>query len=197
MCGRYWLPTEDLPEEWLRLLDALGERTDITAEAGRKTAGEIFPGDTVPVIARSRRLVPTPFFMRWGFSERGRLLFNARSETADEKPLFRESAKARRCLMPAGHYFEWEHGPGNGKKTRYAIRPAEPGMLYLAGLYRFEGTLPVFTVLTRPPEESIAFIHDRMPLMLPASARDAWLDDRYDLRELTGLAVRDVVYSKS
>ena len=68
-------------------------------------------------------------------------------------------------------------------------------MIYLAGLYRIErGTDPVFTILTRLPAESIAFIHDRMPVILPAAAIVDWLNIRYDANEVIHAAVQDVEY---
>ena len=63
------------------------------------------------------------------------------------------------------------------------------------GLYRIEhGTDPVFTILTRSPVETIAFIHDRMPVILPAAAMNDWLNIRYDANEGIRAAAQDVEY---
>ena len=74
-----------------------------------KGAGEVFPGDRVPVLCLSRAGNLRPFAMDWGYTlSDGKRLINARSETAAEKPMFRESMRLRRCLLPMSAYFEWE-----------------------------------------------------------------------------------------
>lgn len=188
MCGRYFVDRAESPEDLERIIDALNRKGQIV-----KT-GEIFPGDTVPVIANTRALTPSAFAMPWGYrSQEGRLIINARSETAAEKPLFRDGMARRRCLLPATSYFEWEkRGAG---KVKYAIRPAETGLFYLAGLYRIEGDQPRCTVLTREPAQSIAFIHDRMPVLLPGAAAADWLNPRYDPVDVLRAAMTDVAFS--
>ena len=139
-----------------------------------KVAGEVFPGDRVPVLCLSRAGNLRPFAMDWGYTlPDGKKLINARSETAAEKPLFRESVRLRRCLLPMSAYFEWEKR-ADGKR-KYRIAPAEEGLFYLAGLYRFEGVRPVCTVLTRAAAPEIEFIHGRMPVLLSAAAREDWI----------------------
>ena len=117
--------------------------------------------------------------MKWGYTlPDGKPVTNARSETAAEKPMFRDGMLNRRCLVPASNYFEWERR--GRERVKYAIRPAGHPVLYMAGVYRMEGGRPVFAILTRAPAEPIAFIHDRMPVILPADAQAAWLDVRND-----------------
>lgn len=84
----------------------------------------------------------------------------------------------RRCLIPASNYFEWEKRGRD--KIKYAIRPAGSTIFYMAGIYRIEGGKPAFTILTREPAESIAFIHNRMPVILPTCAQNQWLNLRND-----------------
>lgn len=128
------------------------------------------------MIALNRSLRRSAFVMKWGFRLNKRLVFNARSESAAQKPLFIQSAAERRCLIPASAYFEWDHR--NAVKQKYRFHLPEQKPLYLAGLYRFEdeNPLPVFTVLTRAAAPDISCFHDRMPVMIPASLTDAWLD---------------------
>ena len=161
MCGRYYVEPE-----------SSSELLELIAEAKRKSdevkTGEVFPSDTAAVIANNRQLKPTVFPMRWGFERRGGgLVINARSETAAEKQLFRESAQLRRCLIPASCYFEWERRADD--KVKYAIRPKGKELLYLGGLYTKPepGALPCFTILTREAADGISFIHDRMPVIVP------------------------------
>lgn len=131
--------------------------------------------------------------MKWGYSlPDGKLIINARSETAAEKPLFRDGMFNRRCLVPATNYFEWEK---RGKeKVKYAIRPSGNSMLYMAGIYRIENGRPVFSILTREPAEQIAFIHDRMPVILPDAEKDHWLDLRNPAFEVLHYASLEMDY---
>ena len=175
MCGRYYIESDDIAEELQAIIEEVNrkqkerEEKEQTAPAPSLAVkqGEVYPSDMAAVVTADH-----PHAMRWGFTRfdgKG-LVINARSETIGEKPMFRA---ARPCLVPASHYFEWEH---RGKeKVKYRIGlPGKP--IYMAGLYRMEQGAPVFTILTRDPAPQIAFIHDRMPLILPASARAAWLN---------------------
>ncbi len=106
-------------------------------------------------------------------------MVNAHVETAASKPAFRESWERRRCVMPASWYFEWRHfSDRNGKKVtgeKYIIQPRGSTMTWLAGLYRIEGGLPYFTVLTRDAADELKFIHVRMPLIFPEEMISAWI----------------------
>ena len=109
MCGRYFLERDISDAALLRILETLEAR-----EEGAKICGDIFPTDRAPALADGRILS-----MRWGFARPGaRAVINARSETAQEKAMFRG---AGRCLLPASGYYEW----GGEQKRRYAF--ARPG----------------------------------------------------------------------
>ena len=188
MCGRYYIAEDDAAEELRQIIEAVNRRsTDV------KTGGEIRPGDTVPVLANSPTLQPGAYAMRWGYTlPDGKLLFNARSETASEKALFKDGMAQRRCLIPATCYFEWEH---RGKeKIKYAIAPEGSRMMYLAGIYRKEGNRAACTILTREPAESIAFIHNRMPVILPAEATADWLNVRHEVTDVLKAAQMEMEY---
>ena len=64
----------------------------------------------------------------------------------------------------------------------------------LAGIYRFENNLPVFTILTRTPSDDIAMIHDRMPVILPREAAADWLNPRYHGEEILSAALTNMKY---
>lgn len=186
MCGRYFIDIGDA--ELSRLVSAAGRRAAV------KT-GEIFPSDTAAAIANSRSLRPAVFPMRWGFERPGGgLVINARSETASQKPMFRESSRLRRCLVPASFYFEWGHGPG--ARVKYELYPERSGIVYLGGLYTIDASgVPRFVILTREASPGIAFIHDRMPVLVPPGRCGDWLSQRFTLDELldaaeTGLCFR-------
>ena len=180
MCGRFLIPEEDGPEELLILLN----RAELARRARhpdfRLKRGEICPGDCAAVLAPNRNRQTALFVMRWGFRLEKRLVFNARSESAAEKTMFRQSLTERRCLIPAASFFEWDRRLKRPAKFRFW--PDGKQMMYLAGLYRFEpdAPLPVFTVLTRQAEGTIADIHDRMPVIVPPEQLDTWLDHNSD-----------------
>lgn len=98
----------------------------------------------------------------------------------------------RRCLVPAAYYFEWEKR--GREKIKYAIGQNERGILYMAGIYRLEKGVPVFTILTRAPADSIAFIHDRMPVILPDEAKADWLNLKYAADDLIHHAATEVQF---
>ena len=179
MCGRYWIEPED-DAALLRIIDRM-QRVD--PELRVKTEGEVFPGDGVPALCLSRAGNVRAFAMEWGYGmPGGRRLINARSETAAEKPLFRDSMRSRRCLLPMSAYFEWEHR--GRQRVKYRIAPEADGLHFLAGLYRLEEGRPVCAVLTAGAAPEIAFIHDRMPVILPEEKSEDWLrGERLDLRK--------------
>ena len=191
MCGRYYIPDEDSAAELKEIIDQINRRHN--AVPVLKT-GEIAPSDTAPVLANNRSLAVTPFAMKWGYTmSNGKLVFNARSETASEKPLFRDGMTQRRCLVPAAHYFEWEKR--GREKIKYAIKPADVSVLYMAGIYRIENGIPVFSILTREPASSISFIHDRMPVILPREFTTDWLNPRFKAEDMLRSATLDISFS--
>ena len=186
MCGRFFIE-EDTGDELLAILRALNRR-GINCKTG-----EVLPTDTAAVIANSRALQPAPFAMQWGYTlPDGKKIINARSESAALRPMFMDGMRQRRCLVPASHYFEWTHG--TRVKTKYAIRPRQAGAMYMAGLYRLEAGRAVFTILTREPAPQIAFIHHRMPVILPRDAAKAWLNLQTPAEEVIARAEQDVCF---
>ena len=137
--------------------------------------GEIFPSAVLPAIASGRSGERRVFPMKWGFSGPKGLLINARAETAAEKETFREAWAKHRCVIPASWYYEWEHDEKKKAGRKYALRPEKEGLIWLAGLYRLENSLPVFVILTRPADEGILWMHDRMPVMLPENKVNEWI----------------------
>ena len=196
MCGRYWIDAENSSDELKQIIEVLNRKQIESSSPVQIKTGEIFPTDTVPVIANSRSMKIKPFLMQWGFSGFGkdaRPIINARSETALEKSMFRDPLLERRCLIPASHYFEWQTQGKN--KIKHAIKTVEP-MIYMAGIYRFEkdNQLPVFTILTREAAPEIAYIHNRMPLILPRWLCEEWLSPKVDVGDIIASADCRVCY---
>ena len=158
-----------------------------------KTVGEIFPSEKVPVIITSRAQKIIPFPMEWGYSTSdGNRLINARSETASQKPTFKDGMLHRRCIIPASWYFEWNRNEKG--KPKYAIGIEQKEVIYMAGIYRYEHDRPVFSILTREPAESIQFIHNRMPVILPREAIRNWLNTSFRADEILRSASLNVSY---
>jgi putative SOS response-associated peptidase YedK len=119
--------------------------------------------------------------LRWGLlpawsQDQTRYAINARVESAAEKPSFRDALrKAQRCLIPASGYYEWGLGPGG--KQPYYIQAKHESLLMFAGLWEHHPKFNIdsYCILTQPALPEVAHVHDRSPLILPASAMAEWL----------------------
>jgi putative SOS response-associated peptidase YedK len=111
------------------------------------------------------------------------LLINARGESVNEKPAFRNAMKYRRCLVPADGFYEWKR---EGEKKRpYFVRRRDGAPIAFAGLWEnWMGPngeeVETAAIVTTTASRSIAHIHDRMPVIVPAEAFDFWLDPKVD-----------------
>lgn len=187
MCYKFYVPEHREIDELDEILEYL-ETRNVTVKTGN-----VLPGDAAAVIANSRELRPQPFGMVWGYRlSNGKLVYNARSETASDKALFADGMHQRRCLIPAAHYYEWQTSKTG--KTQYAFYSSQTQLMLLAGIYRFENRQPVFSILTRTPPEELAAIHDRMPVILPKEALSDWLNPRYQALDVLNAAVTDVAF---
>lgn len=100
--------------------------------------------------------------------------FNARIEDAATKPTFRAVWKHGRCLVPAGGYYEWTGDKGH-KQPHAILSAGNEETLWFAGLASRWQDLLTCTILTRAATDAVAAIHHRMPVILDADERDAWL----------------------
>ena len=206
MCTRYAL---DITQEELKEIMTMAQKSPLTIKFLSSharplvTNGEVHPTDIVPVIAPNAKGIKSIFPMQWGFmaQDNKRTLFNARIETAGEKPTFKEAWKSHRCIIPASYYYEWEHlkSPDGKIKTgdKYAIQPTDCTTTWLCGLYRIEDGYPVFVVLTQEPTEELVKIHDRMPVMLPANRIDEWINPATNPEELLGYTLSEMIIEKA
>lgn len=162
MCSRYALNCAPLD---------LVTRYGLTAPPkGGLPIPEICPTDPAPVVKagsgillRKRFGLPSP--------RDGKPLINARAETITEKPTFRPLLN-NRCLVPATGYFEWRK---DGKaRHRNTIAPTSDDAVFsFAAIFQGE----YFIIITAAPSPAIAHIHDRMPVILPREAEEAWRSD--------------------
>lgn len=204
MCTRFYVEpdTEEIRDIIAEVQKSQLSGKFIKAGSAILTSGEIRPTNVVPVIAPGKNGKKAAFPMRWGFQIPKRsLIVNARTETAAEKPTFKEAWEKHRCIIPASWYYEWEHLIGNaGQKKngdKYMIQPRGASVTWLAGLYRIEDGLPVFTVLTKEPTEELRRIHDRMPLIFPKDLIDDWIRPDTRPEDLLRYAVSDLVAEKA
>ena len=189
MCGRF---TQRL--SWRELHERLGL---IGTPQNLRPRYNVAPGQSIATVRLAdggRRLS----MLRWGLIPAwakepniGYKLINARSETAHQKPSFRASFKARRCLIPADGFYEWKR---EGKaKQPYLIGMKDGGGFVFAGLWESwrvpdglaltgslselapDDVLETCTILTTQANATLAPIHPRMPVILPAEAYDPWL----------------------
>lgn len=118
----------------------------------------------------------------------GNRLINARAETVTEKPSFRAAFRYRRCLIVADGFYEWQRQAR--KKQPYYFRFQGRSLFAFAGLWeQWESpageVLQTCTILTTTANAVLQPIHDRMPVILPPEAYDAWLDPTLnDAKEL-------------
>ncbi|MCR4590746.1 MAG: SOS response-associated peptidase [Lachnospiraceae bacterium] len=165
MCARYEVSSYMMDEVYqiVRTVDK-----DLLVESR-----EISPTESAPVIAGRKDELYCEG-MKWGFSGRDKkgVVFNARSEGADEKPMFRESLQNRRCVIPAVRFFEW-----NKNKEKVTFSLPGSGIIYLGGLYRFEDDGPRFTMLTTAANAVMKPVHDRMPLIIDRGQIGNWIHD--------------------
>lgn len=122
----------------------------------------------------------------------GNRMINARCETLSDKPVYRKPFAKRRCLIPATGFYEWKKVPGQRRKQpMYAHRPNDEPFAFAGlwerwspkksdGSYDDSEQLRSTTIITCAPNEVMKPIHDRMPVILPASAWDKWLDPTFD-----------------
>ncbi len=179
MCGRYAL---DAPIETVaQVFEVTHNRfPDWTPR------WNIAPTSTVPLIidtgkaGGSRSLGPARWSLTPSWSDTLDTpypTFNARSETAAEKPTFRDAVKKYRGIIPASGYFEW-HTEGRTKTPHY-IYPEE-GLFAFAALYSIwgtaENTTVTATILTTEAPPALSWIHPRSPVALPPSEWSPWLD---------------------
>jgi len=122
--------------------------------------------------------------LAWGLIPRSaigkeRVLINARSESAWERPAFAEAFSKRRCLIPATGFYEWQKLDAK-RRQPWLFRLAAPGPFAFAGLWEpaaaFPGATPTFTILTTEPNDVTRRVHDRMPVILSPADYALWLD---------------------
>jgi putative SOS response-associated peptidase YedK len=184
MCGRYSLTD---------FSQAFADRFNISdIEANNSPRYNVSPTQVMPVITRNGgnwvQLMSWGLIPSWSREPKG--FINARSETAAQKPSFRKAFRSQRCIVPASSLLERKKTPSG--KLPYLVRIKGQELFGMAGLYdewRGPDGLPIrsYTILTCGPNELMAPIHDRMPVVLPPKAEELWLDPKAELPALNQL----------
>ena len=187
MCGRFSLGTDAD-----RLVAELGIDLVTTDLSPRFN---IAPTQLAPTVVRGADGLRLGS-LRWGLVPRhartpaGAPLINARSETAHTRPAFRDSFLHRRCWIPADGFYEWETDD-HGRRLPVHFRLPDHRPFVFAGLWdrwgSGDGVIASCTILTTTPSEVVRPVHDRMPVILPSGAREAWLEPDADLATLRDL----------
>jgi putative SOS response-associated peptidase YedK len=129
-------------------------------------------------------------FARWGLklgnAKAGGINVRVESLAA---PMYRDSIRNRRCLILADGFYEWKLLGDAKKKQPYLIQRQDKKPFAFAGIWDEVmmpngEMLPAAAILTTTPRGVAAQVHDRMPLILPANARNAWLDPASRFRDL-------------
>ena len=107
-------------------------------------------------------------------------MFNARAETLTPSPAFRDAFRRKRCLVPVDGFYEWQRE--GTRRQPFAIARADGRPLALAGLWSgwrdpaADRVVRTFTIVTTRPNDQMADLHDRMPVVVPEEAWSTWLD---------------------
>ena len=181
MCGRFTLARESY--------DDLAEELDAEPRPGERTLYRarynIAPTDQHWIVrtkAEQRQLLAAKWGLvnSWAPDAKGAARqINARGESAPTSRAFRDAFESRRCAVPADGFFEWV-GAKEARKPVWFHAP-EGQLLLFAGLYeswrdpKTDEWMRTFTILTTDANETVAPVHDRMPVILPRDRLDQWL----------------------
>jgi putative SOS response-associated peptidase YedK len=206
MCGRFTLTYK----EKQRLAEELGVNVEEINDADYRPRYNIAPTDPHWIVRmryEEREILPA----KWGLvnswakdAKRAAKQINARAETIASNAAFREAFTKRRCVVPADGFYEWI-GAGSARQPIWFHRP-DGKLILFAGLYESWPVTPdnwqrTFTIITTTPNDLVAPIHDRMPVVLTGEAVDYWLDPREEdtesLRKLLAPAPDDALVKLS
>jgi putative SOS response-associated peptidase YedK len=179
MCSRYTLTS---PPEAVRAYFRYANEAEFPPRYN------IAPSQPVAIVRDTPRGGREMALVRWGLipswvkdPRAFKMLINARSESAVDKPSFRAALRHKRCLVPADGFYEWT---GSAAARRpHLVRPRQGGPMGLAAIYEnwlgADGSeIETMAVLTTASNAAMAALHDRMPVIIPPEHFDLWLDCR-------------------
>lgn len=175
MCGRF---VADITSK------QLADVFDVPFPPEHAPRYNVSPTQNVLVIRQFKNIARHLDLVRWGLipswsKEMTTGFINARSETVDSKPSFRQAFKNHRCILPASGFYEWKK-TGN-EKTPYYIQISDSTPMAMAGIWETwvspKGqAIETCSILTTAANSVVAPIHDRMPVILSMDNFSRWLD---------------------
>ena len=191
MCGRYTLGRE--PNSLLDYFHLHGEVPTY------HLSYNIAPTQTAPVIIGSSSQQRECRLMRWGLipgwskgPDPRFNMINAKAETIEHKPAYKNSFRHRRCLVPCDGFYEWHAVDNSGKKLvkgkqPYYIQRKDRTLLAMAGIWDIwsgsgqaadpeqSKSITSFSIITTDANPAMQKIHHRMPVILKPENFDSWL----------------------
>lgn len=179
MCSRYTLTSpHEAVRAYFRYLN----------EAVFPPRYNIAPSQPVAIVRNTMKHERELALVRWGLipawvkdPRAFKMLINARSESAADKPSFRAALRHKRCLVPADGFYEWTGSVG--AKRPFLIRPRDRRLMGLAAIYEnwmgADGSeIETMAILTTAANGTMSALHDRMPVIIPPEQFELWLDCR-------------------
>lgn len=166
MCGRYLFSAEQ-NTELAQIVKAVERRYGQISVP----QGEIRPTAVMPVLREEHGSIQ-PVLQTWGYKLPTSLVINARVESVLEKPLFRDSVRQRRCIVPTSGFYERD-----AEKHKYFFQQGRNQAMYLAGLTLMQNGAPSYCIITTAANDSMKAVHDRMPLILSKEQASGWILD--------------------
>lgn len=173
MCGRYFYDpkTGEIDEIWKIV-------KEVAKKQQKKVAtGEVYPSNYVATIGANKEQKVVPGITKWGFEgwKKGQLMINARAETVEEKRSFAKPFLEMCCVFPMNGFYEWD------KEKNMYLFTNHDAVLYVAGFFRIhqkaEGFETESIIITTEPNQAVAAVHDRMPLLIPKENVRDWILD--------------------
>ena len=176
MCGRFInISKIDKIKKNFNINNHLNKNSDIISY-------NIAPSQKVNLVLLNKKIDIEP--VTWGINffdkknDINRHIINSRLETIHKKIIFMESFEKRRCVIPANGYYEWS--VKDNIKIPYFINIPDKEMIYFAGIWKYfnfkKSSMKVFSIITKPANNMLKEIHDRMPVTLSAEESKDYLD---------------------
>ncbi|RMG21165.1 MAG: SOS response-associated peptidase [Deltaproteobacteria bacterium] len=180
MCGRYTLIASG---------EEIAARFRLPAAPDPPVRYNIAPSQPIVVVRHRPDETWEATLCRWGLlpfwakdPKMGYRTINARAETVAKKPAYRAAFRARRCLIPATGFYEWQRRPGRKTKQPYYIHLSDQPIFAMAGLWerwtdpQSSEVVESAALITTDANARLAPIHDRMPAILKEADWAEWLD---------------------
>lgn len=185
MCGRFC---------FIHTSKVIEERYGISVPSLFNPTYNAAPAQILPVISSADRGKLS--FYRWGLElsvpRKDRPAYNninARAETLEQKKMFKNLIGRKQCIIPVSGFYEWKR---EGRNKRPFLFTTKDEIFSLAGLWDYipgDDNMGIycFTIITRPADEEVSKLHDRMPLILRPDEEKNWLECEINSKNLLNL----------